>query len=266
MVRRTSDEANQGRGASLTTERRPGHVGRRSVRIDRNEERDGTAVAVARQSACTILVLPISTGQESRPTTILRVSAPVRVQARASRAPKETRHAAAVAGFPRTEEYIMKRLIAHSRPVPGRAGRLLVHAELGGISLPPAGDRGSIVALGNDPAQRRAHLAPGRREARPPTSVVRSRSSRRSTMPLWRPSRAGAHSPGCRSRHAEVRTGREQRMPPTRMPTSWTNIGKRPPAGPSTRRHWQKAFSDGMAEAPRNIAATAVWVAKNCNL
>ena len=44
------------------------------------------------------------------------------------------------------------------------------------------------------------------------------------------------------------------------------NIGKAAAGGTFDQAALQKAISDGMAGNAKNIAATAVWVAKNCNL
>jgi hypothetical protein len=44
------------------------------------------------------------------------------------------------------------------------------------------------------------------------------------------------------------------------------NIGKAAAGGTFDQAAMQKAIADGMAGNAKNIAATAVWVAKNCNL
>jgi hypothetical protein len=44
------------------------------------------------------------------------------------------------------------------------------------------------------------------------------------------------------------------------------NIGKAAAGGTFDEAAFQKAFTDGMAGNAKNIATTAVWVAKNCNL
>ena len=44
------------------------------------------------------------------------------------------------------------------------------------------------------------------------------------------------------------------------------NIGKAAAGGTFDEAALQKAISDGMAGSARNIATTAVWVAKNCDL
>jgi hypothetical protein len=225
-----------------------------------------------------VAVLLTSSGTGTTPTPILADSAEVGVPAKALEAfPKETRHAAAVADFPRAGERSMKRFIA---PI-----SLLLLVALAGCSATP-----STVGSSGSPAGTAVTPTVSPTETAVATSPSETTSP--SEAPTSPPAAGGTATDFCGAfkelqalndapsgdlasmgAQFQAAAAAMRKYAPAEIAKAantyadvMDNIGKAAAGGSIDQAALQKAISEGMAGNAADIATTAVWVAKNCNL